>query len=304
MSESDYSEETRAVYHKQHIRIAEDKRAMQRFIGMFSTDYFGLGDDYFKGKRILEAGCGNTAKVMIALNRFGAADLHGIETGDEFFPVAKSSLEEYDVSLESVTLKSASLLDIPYENNYFDFVVCHGALLHLNNLSEVETAFSELVRVTKPEGHLYTVYCTIGGLFEDAIFPAIRKYYRENDVFKRFMDNVSPEDFHNIIDLIMKGLEKYDGEKINLSALKNLFDVDFSVFLQNFTQAPVRLSISEEFIRKLYSDNGLNNVRRLRRYVKRKNIRKFFAPLHYEVDHPVSKMLYGCGSLEFIGTIK
>ena len=131
--------------------------------------------------------------------------------------------------------------------------------------------------------------------------PAIRKYYRENNEFKDFIDNVSPKDFHEAVDMVMKGTNKYGGEKINLEFIKPLFDVDFCVLLQNFTQAPVRLSVSEDFIKRLYSSNGLKEVRRLRRYVKRKNIRKFFAPLHYEVENPISKLLYGSGNLEFIG---
>jgi len=238
---------------------------------------------------------------MIGLHKLGATDIHGIDIGEEFIPVAKSSLKRNGVPLESITLESASVLDIPYENNHFDFVVCHGVLVHLNNIDEVKAAFSELARVTKPGGHLYTVYGIVGGLFEDAIIPAIRNYYRENYEFKIFIDNVSPDKFQQAIDKIMKEMKHYGGETINLEVLKPLFDVDFCVFLQNFTQAPVRLTINEGLIRSLYSNNGMKEVRRLRRYVKRENIRKFSAPLHYDVEHPISKLLYGSGNLEFIG---
>jgi len=297
----DYSEETRAVYHKQHLRIAKDKRAMKRFIGMFSNEYFGLSHDYFKGRKILDAGCGDTAKVMIGLYKLGARDIHGIDLGEEFIPVAESSLKTNGVPLDLINLKTASVLEIPYEDNHFDFVVCHGVLLHLNNIDEVEIAFSELARVTKPGGYLYTVYGIVGGLFEDAIIPAIRKYYTKDHRFKNFIDNVSPEDFAQVFDTIMKGINHYQGETIDLEFLKTLLDVDFCVFLQNLIQAPVRLPISENLIRDLYSKNGIKNLRRLKRYVKRENIRKFVAPLHYDIEHPISKLLYGSGNLEFIG---
>ena len=141
MTEQDYSEKTRAIYHKQHIRIAEDEKAMNRFIGMFSNEYFGLGDDYFKGKKILDAGCGDTAKVMIAMHKLGATDIHGIDLGEEFIPVATSSIETQYVPMEAITFKSASVLDIPYESNYFDFAVCHGVLIHLNNIDELKPLF-------------------------------------------------------------------------------------------------------------------------------------------------------------------
>ncbi len=301
MSEHDYSEETRSIYHKQHARISEDKKAMKRFVGMFSNEYFGLGDDYFQGKKILDAGCGDTAKVMIGLHKLGAAEIHGIDLGEAFIPVAQSSLKKNAIGMESITLKSASVVDIPYADNSFDFVVCHGVLLHLNNIDEVKTAFSELARVTKSGGYLYTVFGLVGGLFEDAIIPSIRKYYRENEKFKLFIDAISPDDLQQIIDTIMEGISHHEGKTIKLDALKTLFDVDFCVFLQNFTQAPVRLPIDEALIRRLYSDHGLEGIRRLKRYVKRENIRQFFAPLHYDVENPISQLLYGTGNLEFIG---
>ena len=302
MSNQDYAKETRAIYHQQHVRISENDKAMQRFIGMFNNEYFGFKNDWLKGKKILDAGCGDTAKVMIALYRLGAKKLHGIDIGDEFIPVAQSSLERYDVDPGAVVLKSASVLEIPYESDHFDFVVCHGVLVHLNNIDEVKIAFSELARVTKPGGRLYSVYGLIGGLFEDAIIPAVRKYYRDNNDFKKLIDNIAPEDFHRTIDFIMEGLATHSNDHTDLTFLKDLFDVDISVFLQNFIQAPVRLAIDEEFIRRLYFDHDIKDVRRLHRYVKRKNIRKYSAPLHYSVDHPISKILYGSGNLEFIGT--
>jgi len=301
VKDKDYSEETRSVYHKQHMRIADDDIAMNRFIGMFSTEYFGLGDDYFKGKRVLDAGCGDTGKIMIALSRFGATDIHGIDLGEEFIPVVKASMERYGVPEDIVTVKSGSVLEIPYEDDYFDFVVCHGVLVHLNNIEEVECAFSELARVTKPNGYLYTVYGLIGGLFEEAIVPAVRQYYLENNEFKEFVDNISPADFTSAQDLIDKIAEEQLGTSLNMKSRGELFDMDLCVFIQNLIQAPVRLTIKEEIVRQFYLGKQFTDPRRLRRYVERKNIRKYFAPLHYETDFPISKILYGSGNLEFLG---
>lgn len=297
----DFSQETREVYHKQHLRVAQDERAMQRFISMFSTDYFGLESNYFQGKCVLDAGCGNTGKLMIALSRFGAIDMHGLELGDEFKQPTMESLERHGVSLDAVTLTSGSICELPYEDNTFDFVSSHGVMIHLNTMEEVSTAFSELARVTKPGGSLYTVFGLVGGLFEDAILPALRTYYRENPEFKTFIDNISPEDFHGTIDTIREGMKKYTGEEVDLRLLKDLLDVDLCVTIQNGIQAPIRLRIPETTIQSYFSTNHFTNVRRLRRYIKRKNIRKFFAPLHHQVDNPISKLLYGSGNLEFIG---
>ena len=80
---------------------------------------------------------------------------------------------------------------------------------------------------------------------------------------------------------ITEGAEKAECER----RARPLMEIEQRRFEQRFKQQQKR---AEE-------------VRRLRRYVKRENIRKFSAPLHYDVEHPISKLLYGSGNLEFIG---
>lgn len=292
----DFSEKTREIYHQQHMRLVDDDTAMKRHLAMFSQEYFGLGEGWFAGKSILDAGCGDTAKALIRFYQFGARDLHGIDLGDEFIPIARRSLECQGVPENSVTFKSGSILEIPYENSRFDFTCCHGVLVHLNNKDAVVTAFAELARVTKPDGYLYTVFGLVGGLFEEAILPAVRKYYRENEVFRILIDNLSPKDFERVISKIMEAHNITE----DLTAVCHLFDVDFCVFIQNALQSPVRLKIPEDFIRKQFSENGFGEPRRLKRFVKRNNIRKFFAPLHFDHEYPISRILYGSRNLEFI----
>jgi len=203
-----------------------------------------------------------------------------------------------------VTFTSASVLDIPYDDNHFDFVACHGVLVHLNDFQEVEKAFSELSRVIKSGGHLYTVFGHVGGLFEGAIVPAVREYYRTNSALKDLIDNIQEKDFEDVTEFISKKMKEHTNEDLDLSFLKEMFDTDLCVTIQNIIQAPVRLKIDENYIKEQYLHNGFTNIERLRRYVKRENIRKFFAPLHYERDYPLSKILYGSGNLEFLAQKK
>jgi len=300
----DHGEKTREVYHAQHKRLADDEKAMNRFIGMFSTDYFGLEKDYFKNKQILDAGCGDTANLMIGLHRLGCTSLHGFDLGTEFIPIASKTVEKYGVPTSEYKLKSGSVLEIPYEDEYFDFVACHGVLLHLNDFDEVKTAFKELARVTKPGGYLYTYFGATGGLWEDALNPAFRNFYRTNSDFKKLIDNITPKDFSDIFDFISKKMFEHTGEKNNLRFLNDLFDTDLCVTIQNVIQAPVRLGIEEDFIKDQYNLYNFINTRKLNRYVKRQNIRKFLAPLHFEKDHPISKILYGTGQSEFLAQKK
>lgn len=301
-----YSAETREIYHKQHTRIAHDPVSMERFVSMFGNEYFGVDENFFVGKKILDAGCGDTAKVIIAMHKLGATDIHGFDLGSAFIPVAEEALKHHQIPREDVTLHEGNLLDIPYPDETFDFTICHGVLIHLNTAEEVKKAFSELVRVTKHGGHVYTVFGLVDGLLEGAVIPAVRQYYTDNADFKHFIDSIEPKDIHAIIDFIDVERNRMENPGVGtpLEKIKDLFDVDFCVFLQNIIQAPIRLHIDESFIRNLYDKNGLINITRLHRYIKRKNIRKYCAPLHYNYENHISKMLYGSGNLEFLGKKK
>jgi len=295
--EVDHSEETRAIYHAQHQRIVADDRAMTRFIGMFSHEYFGLPHGWFEGKRVLDAGCGDTAKLLISLHKMGGRDLHGFDLGEDFIPIAKASSEARGAP--GIEFRAGNLLAPPYEPESFDFVACHGVMVHLNTLDEVRTAFAELAKLVKPGGYLYTVYGSVGGLLEDAIFPAVRAYYRENPAFKAFIDNLKPGDLHRFIDLSRQGIIEHEGvDPAFMKLLPDLLDEDLCVFFQNVIQCPVRLKIDEAMIREMHADACLENPQRLKRYVERKNIRRYLAPLHY--NHEAASLLYGSGYLEFL----
>ncbi|MBY0432436.1 MAG: class I SAM-dependent methyltransferase [Rhodospirillales bacterium] len=297
---TDFSEQTRAIYHQQHMRVASDQRAMDRFINMFSEEYFGVPQGFFDNKKVLDAGCGDTVKLLIALYRLGCRDLHGVDLGDDFIPVAQESLDCQGVPKQAVHLGSATVLDLPYETGAFDFVSCHGVLLHLNNLGEVRQAFRELARVTKQGGVLYTVYGVVGGLLEEAIFPAVREHYRNNANFRAFIDTISPEHFAHLINLVEGGIREYEGEHVDLTWLHHAMDVDLAVTIQNIIQAPVRLTVDEAMIRDMYAEAGFEPPRRLKRYVKRRNIRRFAVPLHFFREDEMVSLIYGSGNLEFI----
>lgn len=293
----DHHAETRRIYHAQHLRVAADAVAMDRFIGMFSPDYFGLSDDWFHGRRILDVGCGSTGKLLIALSRMGAV-VNGIDVGHEYVQACEASLRRHGVT-NNYALHSGSATDLPWPRPAFDFVACHGVLLHLANFAEVEKAVSELVRVANPGGYVYVTAAIDGGLIEDAIIDPVRAYYKSNATFRQFIDGVQPAQLHGAIDFIGAALRKR-GEAIDLNAVKPLIDEDLCVYFQNVCQAPTRLKLSRAFLLSLLEKNGLTEIRPLKRYIERKNVRKFLAPLHYECEHPMSKVLFGTGSIEYI----
>lgn len=294
---------TRDIYQKQHMRIAGDADAFSRNKAMYSEFSFGLKPSWFEGKKILDAGCGNIGTLMLRFLDLKVSEVHGCDVGDEWIPELKQVLDENSNSNALIKLKAGNLLDLPYEDLSFDFVSVNGVLIHLENMQEVEKGFEEAARTVKRDGYLFTSWGPVGGLMQGVIFPALRQHYNQNDVFKKFIDEIKPEKIHNIIDRANEISLKNGGGDLNVDFLKGLFGEDFCMFLHNFIQAPTWLSneCTPAFVEKLYRDNGFSEIQRILKFTKRKDIRKYFAPIHYDVDSDFARMMYGEGYPIYIG---
>lgn len=99
-----------------------------------------LARPFCNGREILEAGCG-TGLILKELARVAKR-----ATGIDLSPgMAKKAKERgLDVALGSIT-------DLPFPDERFDVVLSFKVLAHLQ---AIDRALSELVRVTRPGGHL------------------------------------------------------------------------------------------------------------------------------------------------------
>ncbi|MCG2694954.1 class I SAM-dependent methyltransferase [Candidatus Parcubacteria bacterium] len=303
------AEQTRKVYLEQHKKYTADKTLFQRFLNMvMDPNYFHLTKEDFKGKNILDAGCGNSAYFEIAMIKLGVGRITCLDLGKEWIPFLKNALHDFGISDKKIEYVSGSTADLPFEDNSFDIVFSNGVLMHLYDENEIKKAFSELSRVTRRGGYLYVVLGCPGGFIEEEFFPSIRRFYRKNKVFKTLIDNITPDIFVEMFESIVRGMKRHTGEKAKFDrkTIKRLFDIDFCTFLQNVTQVPNRhiLWLDEKTAFKLFVENGFEKPVRCRRYVKRKNIRKYFAPLHYDSDNKFARLLYGPGNLEYIARKK
>jgi ubiquinone/menaquinone biosynthesis C-methylase UbiE len=301
-----HKKRTREIYQKQHQSIANDKKTFDRIFGIYKGQTYGLGNSFFKNKIALDAGCGNFGALTARLSNLGCDKIYACDLGKSWIKPMKKSLTNRKINLRNIYFQNGDVTKLKYKTNMFDFVAFNGVLPHLKNKVEIKKAFKEGSRVTKKGGYFFTSFGVSGGLIQSVILPAIRKHYKKNKEFKKFLDNVKVNDLKNIFNFISLKSKKNNGPYISSNFLTKLFHQDFIVFLRNHIQAPTWLTneCDLEFINSLYKKNGFKRINRIKKFVKRTDVRKYFAPLHFMRDHWFSKILYGQGYMQFIAQKK
>ena len=106
----------------------------------FYTTHFGFNDSYYKGKVILDIGCGPRGSLewaSMALRRIGVD------------PLAKEYLRTV-VQQHQMEYLDAPAENIPLENGGCDVVFSFNSLDHVK---DVDRALSEIKRITRPGGY-------------------------------------------------------------------------------------------------------------------------------------------------------
>jgi malonyl-CoA O-methyltransferase len=96
------------------------------------------------GKRVLDAGCGKGRYAALLKRRFPGADITAVDVSAEMLRHVPAG----------ITTVQRSLLDLPFPDGHFDFVLCVEALEHVVRVAE---AVAELRRVLAPGGTLVVI---------------------------------------------------------------------------------------------------------------------------------------------------
>jgi SAM-dependent methyltransferase len=229
-----------------------------------------------------------------------------LDLGDDWIPELQKVLDKFSVPRDFVEYVEGSTTELPFPDDSFDFVISNGVVMHLETVQLAEKALEELTRVTAPEGRLY-VYTGVDkpGIVDRYILPALRQAYAEDEEFRNLVDSIDPVDgLRQLRECYSTGAE-YDKEISEefISYLGKLFTLDSATFTQNALQAPVQQGpkLTEAWARGHLARLGLKNIRRVKeRYWMRNDDRRFLAPIHYRLDLPIPRILYGNGHVKII----
>lgn len=305
---SEVEKETKKIYVSQHKKYMEDEELFKRHYGVaVNPSSYGVDGGFFKGKHVLDAGCGNSAYFQKAMFDLGVAHVTCIDIGDTWIPELKNALNILGVPEDFCDMVPASVSNLPFEDYRFDFIASNGVLMHLDGLSEAALAFSEMSRVLKSSGALY-VYVGVEnpGIVDKYILPALRNAYVIEPEFRSYIDGLTPAEIQQSIKSYCELAEKNDNS-INVKAIVDNLDLitlGFVTFIHNALQVPIQQGpnlglawANEQFIK-----NGFTSFDRVPDvYWMRNDVRKFLSPAHYDLANPLSKIFYGGGHLKMMG---
>jgi ubiquinone/menaquinone biosynthesis C-methylase UbiE len=260
------------------------------------------------GKSVLDAGCGNTGYLQIAMKTLKASKVTCLDIGTKWIPELQRVVEKYMFSKDSFKYVEGSTTQLPFANESFDFVVSNGVIMHLASLDDAILAVQELSRVTKKGGRLY-VYSGVEtpGIVDRYIVPALRKAYAEDNTFKKFIDTIDHKKITTELKQAFIKARVFDKSisKSFIKIIEGLFTLDSQTFTQNMLQVPIQQGskLGFDWLKTQLKNSGLKNIRRVKeRYWIRNDYRKYIAPLHYfrEKRGGVAKLFYGGGHVKVI----
>ncbi len=107
----------------------------------------GINSDYIKNKTVLDVGCGS-GQLAINIAKYGCEVI-----GTDISASLEKAVEKSNVN--NIDFINADVMKIPFKDNTFDIVWCHGVLM---NVSKPEIGFKNLSKLVKGRGKLYTMF--------------------------------------------------------------------------------------------------------------------------------------------------
>lgn len=135
-----------------------------------------------KESKILDLGCGN-GKNMQYLLRNGHSNVIGCDISTSFVEICKK---------KRLNVIEANIMNLPYEDNTFDYIICIAVLHHLETEEDRLKGISEMMRILKPDGKILITVSSYESPFyknmdmsrQDVLVPWKNSYGAE--ICKRF----------------------------------------------------------------------------------------------------------------------
>jgi ubiquinone/menaquinone biosynthesis C-methylase UbiE len=193
---------------------------------LFTANQLNLAQ-LIKDKNVIDIGCGS-GRFSIALSKMGAKKVTAIDINPKGIEIAKKFSQSSNIS--NIEFIEHNVLDLPFDNESFDFVFSKGVLHHTGDL---EKGIEEYSRVLRKGGCGFLYLYANGGI-----------YWNSRDKMREVMKLI-PMDF------TIKVLDS-----IGMPSRRTIFVDSWYV--------PVEDYVKSEFIEKKFSNLGYENIFRMK----------------------------------------
>jgi len=283
---------TRKILHKVHLGRIKNKKGLKRVSNYISTKTLKVKKDFFKGKICAEIGAGSHGGGGLNVLNLGAKFVHLVDVHKNTKKGINKHLKKYKKKFK---IHIGSVDNLPFANNYFDFVNCSGVLHHIER---PEKAFREIKRVLKKNGTALIVVHGRGGIMTRTTMEILREEYYKNKLSRKIMCEIMEGKINKYLKFFKKNLNNK-----NFNTVKKIFsllnDNDLRMTIIDRILSPKYDLYDQAKLKKKLYNIGFKNFKRTPIKPKFQNIRDLLIPFYYNFNHNLSKFLYGDGQIRF-----
>ncbi|HEY5391920.1 MAG TPA: class I SAM-dependent methyltransferase [Hanamia sp.] len=166
--------------------------SIQELVG--NTDIYLLDqimkNRYHTGEKILDAGCGSGRNLSWFIKN--EMEIYGIDKDASAINYLKAIFPEF----KKDRFQAAAISALPFENNFFDYIISSAVLHFAESYSEFNNMMEEMVRVLKPYGSLFIRMASDIGI-ENKVTPIENGVYLIPDGSTRFL--LTPTLLHSML---------------------------------------------------------------------------------------------------------
>ena len=183
--------------------------------------------DIINGKNVIDIGCGS-GRFSIALASLGARSVIGVDINNQGLKLGRKFASE--CGIKNIDFIHHDILNLPFNDESFDFVFCKGVLHHTGDLTK---GCQEYARVLKKGGNGFLYLYANGGI-----------YWKSRKKMREIMKSIPMDYTINVLN------------SIGMPSRRTIFVDSWYV--------PIEEYVTSQFVETTFKALGFDNIQRLK----------------------------------------